>query len=140
MRARIVSVSATCFPERARLVLDDDSDTRWECGPQQPGQEITADLGGVTAVAQVVPALGTFVTSFPRQLLVETSPDGTTWTEAWNGGVLPETFEAVLRNPMAARVVLSFQPRPARYVRLRLESREEVTPWAVAELEIWSGP
>ena len=139
MRARVVSVSATCSHEQARLVLDDDSGTGWECGPQQPGQEITADLGAVTAVGQVVPALGTFVTYFPRQLLVETSPDGTTWTEAWDGGVLPETFEAVLRNPLAARVVLSFRPRPARYVRLRLESREEVTPWAVAELEIWSG-
>jgi hypothetical protein len=139
MRARIVSVSATCSPESARFALDDNSTTRWECGPQQPGQEMMVDLGAVTAVGQVVPALGTFVTDFPRQLLVETSLDGAGWAEAWDGGVLPETFEAVLRNPMAARLVVSFRPRPARYVRLRLKSREEVTPWSVAELEIWSG-
>ena len=137
-RVRIASLSVSCSPERMSLALDNDSTTGWACGPQQPGQDVTADLGVVATVGQVVPALGPFTSDFPKQLLVETSLDGTTWTEAWDRGVLPETFEAVLKNPMAARLVVSFRPRPARYVRLRLMSRDEAH-WTVAELEIWSG-
>ena len=138
-RVRVASLSVSCAPERMLFALDDDSSTGWACGPQQPGQEVTADLGTVATVAQVVPALGTFVTDFPGRLLVETSVDGEAWIEAWDRGVLPETFEALLKDPRAARVVVSFAPRPARYVRLRLMSRDDVTHWTVAELEIWSG-
>lgn len=134
----IVSVSTSCSPEKSALVLDRDSESRWECGPQHAGQTLTADLGRVVTVGDVVPALGPHLADFPRHLIVETSADGTTWEAGWEGAVLTEAFEAVARDPRT-RIVLPLPPRQARYVRLRLTSNDPVWYWSVAELEVWSG-
>jgi hypothetical protein len=48
-------------------------------------------------------------------------------------------MEASLRDPLANRLVLSFAPRPARYVRLRLRSEDPTWYWSIAELEVWTG-
>jgi hypothetical protein len=138
-RRRIAAVSVSCADFMRHLTLDGDNATRWHCGPQQPGQALTADLGAVMTVGDVVPALGEYSIEFPKQLVVDTSLDGATWSEAWNRGVLPEAFEALVIDPGAARIVLSFEPRPARYVRLRITSQDDTQPWSIAELEIWSG-
>jgi hypothetical protein len=87
----------------------------------------------------IVPALGVFPTDYPRHLIVETSADGTAWDRAWDKGTLVEAFEAVAREPRRVPMVIHFTPRPARYARLRLMSRDDVWYWSIAELEVWSG-
>jgi hypothetical protein len=137
-RLNIAALSVSCLPEDVDAVLDGDSSTRWQCGSQSGSQEITADLGRVAMVGDVVPAIGTFSTDYPRALLVETSLDGKVWAGARNGDVRAEVFEALVKDPRLARIVLSFPPRQARYVRLRVAEGSEV-PWSIAELEVWSG-
>jgi hypothetical protein len=137
-RLAIAGVEATCSREMEPLARDDDYGTRWQCGPQTPGQQMTADLGRVVTVGAVVPALGAFPTDFARGLAVETSVDGAGWQPAWDGGTLLESFEAQVRDPRSIRIVLRFTPRPARFVRLRLLSRNETWYWSIAELEVWS--
>jgi hypothetical protein len=138
-RLQVHGVSVSCAPERLPLIDDGDYSTRWECGPQSPEQQMTIDLGRVVPVGTVVPALGTFNSDHPRHLRMETSPDGMTWDTVWDRGALAETIEAELRDSRTVRVVLPFEPRPARYVRLRLMARHEVWCWSIAELEVWSG-
>jgi hypothetical protein len=138
-RLEIASLSVSCAREKMQLAIDGDSGTRWECGPQRAGQEMTVDLGSVATVGMVVPALGVFPTDYPRHLIVDTSPDGAAWEPAWDDGTLVESFEAVARDPQQTPMVISFTPRPARYVRLRLVSRDDVWYWTIAELEIWTG-
>ena len=137
-RIEIASVSASCFPDEAGRVLDGDDRTRWQCGAQRPGQTLVADLRQVVTVGQVVPAVGRHTSDFPRGLLVETSPDGEAWQDAWNGGVRAEAFEA-LATDARGRIVLSFHPRMARYVRLQLTGADPEKFWSVTELEVWSG-
>jgi hypothetical protein len=136
---RIASVAASCETNKAPLALDGDLTTRWECGLQRAGQQITADVGTVTTVGQVIPALGRYETDYPRRLVVETSTDGVAWSPAWDGDTLVETFEALVRDPRQTRIVIPFTPRPARYVRLRLASEDNTWYWSIAELEVWSG-
>jgi hypothetical protein len=136
---KIAALSASCDADKLALALDGDEATRWECGPQREGQAMTADLGAVVSVGQVVPAIGIFSTDYPRWLVVETSTDGTTWEAAWDRGTLAEAVEALVNDPRRSRVVISFPSRPARYVRLRLASHDSVWYWTIAELEVWSG-
>jgi hypothetical protein len=135
----IASLSVSCAPEAMRYAQDGDLATRWECGPQTPAQAMTIDLGTTKAVGAVVPALGVFVTDFPRELEVVTSIDGREWQPAWEGGVVPEVAEAMLEDPKGNRMVLAFPPRPARFVKLQLTTHEPVWYWSIAELEVWSG-
>jgi hypothetical protein len=135
----IASVSASCEMSKAPLALDGDIVTRWECGPQRAGQAITADLGTVATVGQVIPAIGQYETDYPRRLIVETSVDGSRWAPAFDGNTLAQAFEALVRDPHMARMVIPFTPRPARYVRLRLASNDDVWYWSIVELEVWTG-
>jgi hypothetical protein len=135
----IASVSGSCSDQMLPLVIDRDYGTRWECGPQRPAQEIIVDLARTATVGTVVPALGRFSTDYPRHLRVETSIDGASWQTAWDGGVVAEAIEAEFVDPATNRLVVAFAPRPARYVRLRLMSGDDVWYWSIAELEVWSG-
>jgi hypothetical protein len=135
----IASVTVSCSSDLVPLVTDGDYTNRWQCGPQRPGQELTADLGTPATVGEVIPALGRFPTDFPRHLRIETSIDGRTWEPGWDGGVLAELIEAEFSDPKANAIVLSFPPRPARYVRLRLMNGDDTWYWSIAELEVWSG-
>jgi hypothetical protein len=135
----VSSVSASCSPEMLPNTVDDDYTTRWQCGPQTPRQEFTIDLGQVATVGTIVPALGVFRTDTPRQLVIETSTDGTGWQEAWNSEPRAEMLMAEMLAPLEIRMILPFKARPARYVRLRLAGEDPVFYWSIAEFEVWSG-
>ena len=135
----IRAVSASCSAEMLPLLTDGDWTTRWHCGPQTAGQALTVDLGAVTTVAAVVPALGDFRTDQPRRLAVELSIDGLEWREVRNGDVRIEMLEAEIEAPLRNRVVVPFAPGQARYVRLRQTANDDVFYWSIAELEVWSG-
>ena len=138
-RLKIAALTASCSEDMLPLVTDRDHSTRWQCGPQRPEQQLTIDLGSSMSTGAVVPALGRFPPDFPRRLRIETSVDGREWIPAWEGGVLAELMEAEFFDPAANRLVLSFAPRAARYVRLGLIDADDVWYWSISELEVWSG-
>ena len=138
-RLKIATVTASCSDEMLPLVSDGDQSTRWHCGPQRPGQQLTIDLGTTTSIGAVVPALGRFPTDYPRHLRIETSVDGREWAPAWDDGVIAAVIEAEFHNPAENRLVLTFASRPARYLRLQLMTADDVWYWSISELEVWSG-
>jgi hypothetical protein len=137
-RLPIAAVSAACSTRLASFVLDGDSTTRWECGPQRPDQAITADFGEVRTLGRIVSAIGPYLAEYPRHLVIETSRDGLLWESAWDGEVTAAALEAVIADPRASRIVLTFPPRSARYVRLRAAVADGMF-WSIVELEAWTG-
>ena len=132
----IGSLSASCSEPMLPLVTDGDYTTRWECGPQMPGQTLTIDLGRMVDVAAVVPAVGPFRSDQPRVLVVEVSRDGVEWQEAWNGPVRTEMLEAEMADPLRNRLVVPLGSQRTRYLRLRQVGQDEVYYWSIAELEV----
>ena len=129
---------ASCGREEVANAIDGDLETRWVCGVQNADQQITVDLGTVAQTGAVVHALGSSGDSFPRHLVIETSPDLAAWETAWEGSPAAAVLDEALAAPTRAAVVIPFPPRPARYVRLRQTGRHE-RYWSIAELEVWSG-
>jgi hypothetical protein len=136
-RVDIRQVDASCAPEGAALAIDGVVATAWVCGTQMQDHQFTADLGQVGDVGSLAYALGSSGAFFPRQLVIETSLDGSVWTPAWAGSPAAAVARAALQAPRQTRAVLAFPARAARYVRLRQTGRHPINYWAIAELEIW---
>jgi hypothetical protein len=139
VRAVIAAVSASCSDDYVRLAIDGDPASRWDCGPQRAGQTLITELGAEGDVGQVVLVLGPYGRDYPRRLAIDTSLDGEAWIEARSGSVVEPALTALTMAPREGRIVLSFAPRRARYLRLRLLSDDDVYYWSVGELEVWSG-
>ncbi len=133
------TVEASVAPETAVKAADGDPATRWTAGqPQQPGQWLSVDLGGVVQVAGVAILPGR-VEDLPRGLRVEGSLDGVTWRPLL---VLPEAggpfrFEngAVRLDPTAS-LTLTFPPVSVRRLRLVQTGQDPRYWWSVAELTV----
>ena len=80
--------------------------------------------------------LGSYRVDFPRELLVEVSPDGVAWTKAWGGPTDAIAVLGALRSPREAPLVLPVGGRMARYIRLRQTAADPVFYWSIAELEV----
>jgi hypothetical protein len=141
-RLPIATATSPCAPHTARLAVDGRLDTRWVCGPQTGHEAFVIDLGGPKDdVGAVRYALGEFFADFPRVLAIDTSLDGDAWMPARTAGdVIAETIEGALADPLRATAVLRFTPRPARYVRLRQEGKDDQVNWSLAEVEVWAEP
>jgi hypothetical protein len=102
-------------------------------------QQLTVDAGEAVAVGALVLAFGPYGSGFPRELIVDTSVDGTSWETVWQGSPAALVLRAAIESPRETRVALTFPPRAARRVRLRQIGRDD-RYWSIAELEVWTGP
>ncbi len=132
----IQRVHASCSAAVVSKVIDRDPVSRWYCGTQDGQESLTADLGQVSNVGAVKHGFGPYAAEFPRELVIDTSVDGSSWQQAWEGNVVARVIFAALEEPKWPVMVLSFAPRPARYVRLRQVGRDSSAFWSVAELEV----
>jgi hypothetical protein len=134
----IAGVTASLYQDLVGNLTDGDRITRWHTGgPQAPTNELIVDLGAAHAVTGVEQQIGGYVADFPRVLEIATSVDGSTWSTAWSGGTAILAFSAALEEPLGVPVRSTFQPRAARYVRLRQTGTEDIYYWSIAELRIF---
>ncbi|WIM98555.1 penicillin acylase family protein [Actinoplanes oblitus] len=117
------SASSTQLGFPASNAIDGKPGSRW-ASSWSDNQWIRVDLGAVTRVARVVTS---WESAYPSAYRIETSADGTTWTQAaavtgGNGGV--------------DNTVLT--PADARYVRLTGQTRATDYGISLYELEIYS--
>jgi hypothetical protein len=89
-------------------------------------------------VGAVVQNIGSYSWLYTGALHVETSEDGTVWTEGWSGSVFERSIVAAMNDPKRLRTVVAFPPRAARFIRLRAGQGGPDIPWTIAELEVWS--
>jgi hypothetical protein len=134
----IASIAASLYQDRVGRMIDGDRVTRWDTGgPQDPTNEMTIDLGAAHEVCGVEQELAGFVADFPRMLIVETSIDGSSWTPAWSGTAALLALSAALEEPLTIPLRFPFDPRAARYVRMRQTGRDRIYYWSIAELRIY---
>jgi hypothetical protein len=133
-------VGANKHPEDVGRLMDGRIDTAWGSGAAQRGdEELWIELDRRQTVGAVELAMGSYSFGFPRQLAVETSIDGTRWTEVWHGPTARLTVRAGLQDPLHVRVLIDFRPTDARFAKLRQLGRDTRVPWWIAELSL-TGP
>jgi hypothetical protein len=133
----IASIVATESAEPVGAMTDRNRITRWHAGrPQKPGDRLTVDLGAQHEVAGAEMLIAGYVADFPRRLTIETSLDGQTWSQAWEGGTALIAFSAALEDPLNVPLPFPFDARPARYVRFTQTGSERTYYWSIAELHV----
>ncbi|MEP6918805.1 MAG: discoidin domain-containing protein [Acidobacteriota bacterium] len=133
----IASIASSENGARTTAMTDHDLVSRWDAGrPQRPVDSITVDLGQAREVSGAEMMLGGFVADFPRQLSIDVSVDGETWSQVWNGGTALLAFSAALEDPLNVTLPFPFETRRARYVRFTQHAIEPTYYWSVAELRI----
>lgn len=134
----IRAVTAPCDAQGAPFLTDGRLDTEWVCGALSPDQQITIDLRTAAAAGALALAFGPHATGFPRELVVEASLDGVAWDVVWTGSPAAAVLRAAIEAPRETRIVLTFEPRELRYLRLRQTDVDDRF-WSVAEIELRSG-
>ncbi|MGE5815167.1 MAG: discoidin domain-containing protein, partial [Acidobacteriota bacterium] len=133
----ITSAVATNWPEPTREPIDGRVTTFWESLTRQRGREgMTLTLKEASPVSGVVLSLGDRLAGYPRQLVVETSLDATSWTPAWEGPTAGLAYVGAVRDFSQTRFTVSFKPRDARFVRLLQTGSAEDRYWTIAEVEV----
>ena len=123
---------ASVADDRLALMSDGDRHTAWMAPTQEHNEEFIADLGEPRDVRGVELSLGAFPGGFPRTLSVLTSIDGAQWSDAWGGNGAAPSLQGAIANQRDVPVSLTFNPRIARYVRVR-QIGHSSSVWAVAE-------
>ena len=100
-------------------------------GPQRAGDTLTLDLGATSRPTCVALSLGRFVDQYPRELEVDTSLDGVTWTPGFRGSGAALTVTAALEHPAEITLAIGLEPRQARFIRLRATQSETFYPWLI---------
>jgi hypothetical protein len=132
---RILDVS--CSADLARLAVDGDLTTRWDCARRTKGQRITLDLGQPVTIAGVSPALGPFDYDAPNHLEVDVSGSGREWRNVWSGLTFAESMTGALEDIRRHEVAIWFDPVETRYVRLTQTGEPTIYYWSVAELRVF---
>ena len=133
---QIHGIDVSVNPGSVPAMIDGDLHTRWESGPQTGKEEVIVDLGTARAVNAVVLSLGPYTADFPRDLLVEVSPDGQTWSEAWRGSGANLAFTSAIRDPTTLRLTIGLESSTARFIRLRQLGIDSTYFWSIAELTV----
>jgi hypothetical protein len=130
-------VRANFHAEDLGRLADGSVATAWGSGTDQHGaEEIVLDLGAPAEIGAVVFGMGAYAFGFPRELRIETSPDGIAWSEAWRGPTAVPAVNAALADPHIVPVTIEIPLVSARFVKLRQTGREPGIPWWIAELKL----
>jgi hypothetical protein len=117
-------------------LLDGDPKTRWDGGPQKPGDFLEIDTKTSLLVRRVSLTFGPSCLDFPRGYKVETSRDGKDWIEAARE---ERTVVPILAfaKPNTASLDITLAARPARYIRITILGSDPVYHWSIHELDLY---
>lgn len=133
----IAGAESSVNPELLGTMTDDDLLTRWHAGRQQePEDWMKVDLGRRQIVTGVQLFIGGYTGDFPRELVVQSSPDGETWSEVWRGRGAPLAMAGALRDPQLVPVSVQLPEHETRYLRFVQMGRDPIAYWTVAELRV----
>ena len=134
---RVASATFNGAPIDPAPITDQRPGTRWiSPGPQREGDTIVLGLEGRAAVCGVEVSRAAEGELYARALEVATSPDGATWQVVFAGEMGGAAMDAVLQDPLDARLRMALPDGHARFVRLRLLKSDAVYQWAVADIAV----
>jgi hypothetical protein len=130
------SVKASVNDSYAPRLLDGDPKTRWESGPQNPGDVLEVDMKKPQTIRCVSLTFGPSCLDFPRGYKMEISLDGKQWTEvAREDPTVVPILAFAKPNETALNIFLPAQP--ARHIRITDLGKESVYYWSIHELDIY---
>ena len=132
----IAAVDSDTNHHLVEQMIDGSLVSRWEGGLQVPGQTVQINLGHAQPIGAVVTMLGPHRRDFPRALTIEVSVDGAEWVEVRSGPTDVLAVVGALERPREVPIVYPIGGRVARYIRLRLTSRDPSYYWSIAELSV----
>jgi hypothetical protein len=99
---------------------------------------LVLDLGHPSRVCSVAISVGDAWQNYPRGLEVAISTDGSHWsTPLFNGSTAGLVVRGALDDPRHIWITLPVHAQnDARFVRLRLNARTDVTQWVIADLRV----
>jgi hypothetical protein len=134
----IAGIRASTAEDRVSRMTDGDLITRWDtAGPQDPTNVVTIDLGAPKQIEGVETQIAGYLADFPRQLVVELSEDGVSWSTAWEGETALMTYVAALEIPRTVPLRIPLGNRRAQYVRMRQTGADRTYYWTIAELKVF---
>jgi hypothetical protein len=136
-RLSVQSAIANVENPRLPLALDGDPETRWDGGAQRGVETVTVDLGSVRTVDGLTMTIGAQLADFPRLLAIETSEDGSVWSQQWQGSTAVHAFVGAVRRPAEVPLSFALPHVPARLVRLRQLGHDPVFYWTIFELNVF---
>jgi hypothetical protein len=122
-------------------ISDADPATRWiSPTSQRQGNTLVLSLDDAAAVCGIELSRGAEGELYARALEIATSLDGATWQIAFTGDMGGAAMDAVLENPLDARLRFDLASAPARFVRLRLLKPDPIYQWAIADVIVHGAP
>ena len=131
----IKSVSSSPGATPAEHAIDRRLHTLWDAGPQQGPAHFTIELDQPSRVSQLVIELGSLPATFPVQLHLAVSADGSQWQTVYRGDSALQAYYGSLRDPKRVPLVFTIERDNVRFVRLE-QSGTGKHHWAIAEIEI----
>lgn len=131
----IKSLDAFPSPPHTPRALDGNLRTRWSGGVQRAAADFTIELEQAGRVAQVVAALGEFMTDFPIRLRVSVSPDGSQWEIVHDGDTMLHAYYAAVRYPREIPLVIPVDRDNVRFIRLQQMGWGK-HDWSIAEIQV----
>ncbi len=118
-----------------RSLTDGRLATQWITpGPQRRNEQLRVTLACVASIGSI--GLSQDVATFPRELAIEASPDGTEWQTLWQGTTGGLTMRAALRDPHTMTTDFTVRANGIRHVRFRILRDDPIARWAVADLTV----
>lgn len=136
--APIVPSAASEQGSTLPLALDGRMDTRWTTAQRQTGSEwVEIAFDRSRDVAGLRLAMGTAVEDYPRRLVVESLAAGRAPVVVFEGSVLPELVEGLVRSRETTAIDLVLSPNRSEGLRLRQTGHSRARRWSIAELALW---
>jgi len=130
------SVKASVNDSNVSRLLDGDPKTRWESGPQNPGDVLEIDTKKPRTIRCVSLTFGPSCLDFPRGYKMEISLDGKQWTEVAREEPTVVPILAFVR-PNETALNIFLPAPPARFIRITGLGKESVYNWSIHELDIY---
>ncbi|BFT74527.1 hypothetical protein PAENIP36_59690 [Paenibacillus sp. P36] len=113
-------------PSDVNHVIDGKMNTRWDTGEyQKPGEWFQVNMGAVSTINEVVLDASGHTQDYPRGYIIEVSSDGQTWKKV-----------AENANNTDVKVVATFSPVNAQYVKITQTGSSTANYWSIDEMDI----
>ncbi len=136
-KLEIAGLTTNVNPQYLPRLLDNDPGTRWESGPQQPGQQLVVALDAEQPLGAIELDLGPSLSDFPRGLEISVSTDNEHWTLVRSGSTAVEAFMGALAEPGQLPLLFDLKGVRARYVRLVQTGTEPTFYWSATALDVY---
>ena len=134
--ARAMTATTSASAPLLPLAFDGNSETQWTTSAFQRGGEwIDLALDKPHDVVRVRCA-SRLMGDYPRGLLVQVDEGSGNWRTVYDGSVLVQIGQGLVRDPTSAAFDIWLPPNQARRLRLT-QTKSAERWWSIAELSLW---